>query len=277
MNPLIKWPGSKRALVEDLLEIAKSAIYGRIYYAPFVGSGALFFALQPTQAVLSDTLCSLMDMYQMVATHPDKVADHLDDLGATYHRGSMGTKETIYYDTRFSFNNARTDPAMAAWFIFLNKAGFNGLWRENKSGEMNVPWGKRERLALPARDRLHEASALLSAADMRCADFEDSLLDAQSGSFIYLDPPYDGAFTGYSADGFDDEDQRRLARLVGCLTDYGVYCMVSNSNTERVRDLYKPYIQHRITANRSIAASAESRGEVQELVITNFDSEGRLI
>lgn len=283
MIKLLKYPGSKDALADQLLLLAMPVLQPEtVYVAPFVGSAALYWALYPRHAILGDALPPLMEMYQMLAEDAEEVAEHLYALADAYHRLDVdASRETFYYDIRYNFNHAHPGPERAAWFIWLNRCCFNGLVRTNGDGRFNVPWGKRRRVSLPSYGELLEAGRRLQQAHLICGDFEDTVREAPVGALVYADPPYhseDGSgYTGYTGEGFDEDDQARLARTVRLLTDYGIYCIVSNADTPFIRRLYEGLRVCEVAANRSIAADGKKRGQVQELVVLNFDEQGNLL
>lgn len=284
MTPLIKFPGSKRRLADTLLEIARPALdrqpAGAFYFEPFFGSGALFFALRPEPAVISDVIPQLVSVYMVVDLFAGVVANDLEHICEEYASAADDeAREAYYYGIRDRFNEADTIHArQAAQFIWLNRACFNGLVRFSEKTGFNVPWGQKETVSVPDREQILEAGRALRPAWIRTGDFEDALKMAKPGDFIYADPPYhsqDGnGFTAYSGQSFGEEEQRRLAKRVWKLTMEGVYCLVSNADTPFIRKLYKGMCVHEVNDRRSIAADGESRGEVQELIISNFDDEG---
>ena len=237
---------------------------GRRFYEPFCGGAALFFALAPAHAVLGDANADLMTAYRAIADEPDDVSDLL----AAHVQAHC---EAHYEDVRAAWNagSYRDDPAtVAAAMLYMNRASFNALWRENASGHMNTPWGKRhaDRVRLdPAR--LRAASDLLGRALLRSGDYRATLRDVSPGDAVYLDSPYDQTFTAYTAGGFGDADQRALAAEVRRLAACGVHVVASNADTPLIRELYAGLRIDVVRAARNINSDAEGRGPVDEVLI----------
>ena len=264
-SPFIKWVGGKTSLLHELVKHVPAPQLLRRYHEPFVGGGALFFAVQPRRAILCDNNPELVLTYQQVR---DNVYGVLDQLA-----------KHVYERTHFTAVRA-LDPvslepaARAARFIYLNKTCFNGLWRVNRAGRFNVPIGsyKNPRFNDPAT--LISASHALSSVQVLHLPFEESLQKTAAGDFVYLDPPYDpvsptASFASYTAGGFRWEDQQRLAAACFSLNRRGVRFLLSNSATPRVRDLYKGFEQRLVRAPRFINSKAGGRGAVDELLVFN--------
>jgi DNA adenine methylase len=261
--PFLKWVGGKTSLLPELLRHVPA--HPRRYHEPFVGGGALFFAVAPRRAVLSDNNAELVHCYRQVR---DDVYGVLDTLAPHVY-------EKAHYQNIRALEPLRLKAAeRAARFIYLNKTCFNGLWRVNRAGRFNVPIGRYK------NPRFHDPSALINASqalrgvEILHASFEDTLGRAAPGDFVYLDPPYDpvsatSSFASYTADGFTWDDQKRLARACIALNRRGVRFLLSNSATERVRELYRGFEQRLVRAPRFINSKAESRGRVDELLVFN--------
>jgi DNA adenine methylase len=266
-RPFLKWAGGKSRLLPELERRMPSA-FGR-YFEPFLGGGSLFFRVQPDQAVLSDVNADLISCYQVIAARPQAVIRQL-----ARHRDAHGKRH--YYKVRRMWNEGElaSKSERAAAFIYLNKTCFNGLWRLNSQGEFNVPMGRQENPKICDVDVLLAASALLKrAATIVHGDYTIVQWQARRGDFIYFDPPYDptsstSSFTGYTSAGFDRDDQAALAYFANVLVDQGCKVMLSNSDTPRIRRLYKGFTISRVRCRRSINADAKTRGSVGELVIT---------
>lgn len=265
-TPLLKWVGGKTKLLPELLA-RMPASYSR-YYEPFCGGAALFFALQPERAVLGDSNASLIETYRTVAVDPDRVAAALAGYRATH------SKET-YLATRERWNGRSWIDAelRAAAFIYLNRTCFNGLWRVNLSGEFNVSIGRHKDPLFGTPGRIVAASPTLRRADLRPGDYLDTIIDAKSGDFVYLDPPYDPVtktanFTAYASGGFGPEQQAQLADTVRMLAARGVQVMASNSDTPLVRRIYAGLRIDTVRCPRAINSNASKRGAVNEVIIT---------
>ena len=262
-TPFIKWVGGKTSLLPELLKHVPRKL--RRYHEPFVGGGALFFAVQPGRAILSDSNADLVVAWQQVR---DNVYGVLDVLARHV------------YD-RAHFNEVRAlDPLglspaeRAARFIFLNKTCFNGLWRVNRSGRFNVPIGRYKNPAFHDPSTLIRASAALRTVQVLNLPFESALRKTAPGDFVYLDPPYDpvsptASFASYTAGGFRWEDQERLAEECRTLNRRGVRFLLSNSATPRIREAYRHFEQRIVRAPRFINCKSGARGHVDEILVFN--------
>ena len=260
--PFIKSLGGKTELLPELIKRMPSRFEN--YYEPFLGGGALFFALSPKRAVLTDANADLMKTYRSVVDDVERVFMLLDD-----HRERHC--KTYYYDARDLWNSQarRDDPDWtAAMFIYLNRTCFNGLWRVNRSGAFNVPIGRYKTPSIPDRRELLEASSMLSGCWLEWRDFRDAMKSPQAGDFVYCDPPYDGTFTAYTAGGFTDADQADLAFTARTLAARGVRIMLSNGDTPRIRALYAGMQIDVVKCARSVNSDGKGRGKVSEVIIT---------
>lgn len=179
----------------------------------------------------------------------------------------------MYYELRNEFNrciqNKELTPNAAALFIFLNKTGFNGLYRINSKGNYNVSFGKKKNICMPDEKALSPVSKLLQDKQILCGDFESACRSAQPGDFVFFDSPYYDTFDTYQKGGFSEEDHKRLNTLFKELTDRGVYCMLTNSNTEFIKDLYSDYNVEVVDVMRSISRNPSTRKD-QEIIVTNY-------
>lgn len=270
--PLVKWVGGKTKLLPELLA-RMPAQFGR-YYEPFAGGAALFFALQPEHAVLGDSNADLIAMYRTVASDPAAVAELV-----VRHRLEHSAEH--YYFVRRVWNLANGERAQcasnAASFLYLNRTCFNGLWRVNADGEFNVAIGRYKDPLSGMIARIVTASPILARAELRSGDYEDTIVDAVAGDFVYLDPPYvpltpTANFTGYTG-RFGVEQQEELAGTVRMLVARGVQVMASNSDTPYVRSLYAGLRIDTVRCARAINSNAAKRGAVNEVIITaGYDS-----
>jgi DNA adenine methylase len=234
------------------------------YYEPFVGGGAVFFALQPSTAVLADANARLARTYVGVRDHADAVIDRL--------RRSPHSKDFFLKVRGFDVDSA-DDASVASWLIYLSKTAFNGLYRVNQSGGFNVPFGDYASPTICDEVTLRACAKALSGVEVIAADFEQTLDRATRGDFVYCDPPYlptsaTSSFTGYTADGFGLADHRRLRDAALRAKARGAHVVISNSAAPGILDLYQGGFEvHRVSAPRSIAASGGSRGAVEELIL----------
>mgnify|MGYP005845627765 CR=1 FL=1 len=267
-TPFVKWAGGKGQLVSRFLERFPPPDRCARYFEPFLGGGAVYLALRPRRAVLSDLNADLMNAWRVVRDDPEALMRALDSH--VYEREQ-------YYQVRAQ-NPEELDPvARAARFVYLNKTCYNGLYRVNREGRFNVPFG---RYARPPRfydrENLLAISHLLRTADLRCAPFEEATADAAAGDFVYCDPPYDplsktSNFTSYTEGSFTRDDQQRLAAHVRELDRRGCLVAVSNSDTPEIRRLYQGFRIEQVATPRFINCKANGRTPVQELLILNFD------
>jgi DNA adenine methylase len=238
------------------------------YHEPFVGSAAVFFDLQPAQAILADSNRALIDCYTAVRDHVEALIPQLDWLQARH-------TPQEFYRMRQRYNTARLDKVeRAALFIYLNRTCYNGLYRVNSRGEFNVPAGRyaRPRISDPAG--LRAASAALAHARLVTRQFDRCAEDVGRDDFVYIDPPYHRldatSFTSYTAEGFGEKEQLELAGVVAQLHATGGRVMVSNSDTPLVRELYSAYRVIQIRAARPINSAVQGRGLVSEVLILNY-------
>ena len=278
-KPFVKWAGGKRQIVDKLLMYAPDEF--NTYYEPFVGGGALLFELSPKKAVINDSNKELINVYN-VLRNEEKFKKMCSILN-TYEKNNI---EEFYYELRNKDRNKSSfdrlsDYKRAGRTIYLNKACFNGLYRVNSKNEFNVPFGKKTKVNTYDIGNLITVSNYLTMNDIKIlnVDFEDSVKDAQKGDFIYFDPPYDSEtsiFNSYTEDGFDKEEQRRLAKVYKELSNKGCYVMLSNNNTTLIKELYKDFNIHIIEAKRSINSNGKKRGKVEEVIITNYKNDKEL-
>ena len=272
MKPFVKWVGGKRQLIEELIKRMPKDYDN--YYEPFVGGGALFFEVQPDKARINDFNICLINVYNQIRDNVDDLIKKLDKLANKYNK--LATKEEkadMFYSIREKYNNGikrkKLDTIQASYFIFLNKACFNGLYRVNANGLFNVPSGQKSKLNLYEEDNLRNISELLNKTIILSGDFEEACKDAKRGDFVFFDSPYYDTFDTYQKGGFELEDHIRLANLYKELTDKGVYCMLTNSNTDFIKDLYKEYKIEVVNVKRLINRDATNR-KGEEVIITNY-------
>jgi DNA adenine methylase len=263
-RPFIKWAGGKKQILPHLLARAPRA-FGT-YFEPFLGGGALFFSLSPGKAVLSDLNPYLVNAYSVVRDRVDELAESLK-----VHRAD----KEYYYMMRGLSPETMSDVQRASWFIYLNKTCYNGLWRVNRSGRFNVPFGRYRNPKILDRENLYAVSRALYGALVMCSDFEEAVQMAVPGDFVYFDPPYSpksgtAGFVSYTGEGFGEEEQERLAGVFRRLSRRGVLVMLSNSDVPLVRRLYEGFRIDTVQASRAISCRGDRRGPVGEVVITGY-------
>ncbi|MFC1642446.1 DNA adenine methylase [Myxococcota bacterium] len=261
-RPFLKWVGGKRQLLPELSARVPER-YGT-FHEPFVGGGALFFAVRPAQAVLSDLNHRLVRTYKAIR---DRVEDVIALL-ETYPYES-----DFYYDFRRKLPDAREDHWLAAWMIYLNRAGYNGLYRVNSRNEFNVPFGRHTAPTICDAENLRACSAALRGVELRCEGFEGVLRRAVPGDFVYFDPPYaplseTSYFTSYTQGGFGPTEQAKLRDVALELKGRQVQILLSNSSAPLIRALYaQGFRLEEVLAARNVNSKAERRGKLVELVI----------
>jgi DNA adenine methylase len=276
LKPYLKWAGGKRQLLPEIRKHLPAAIGSYTYYEPFVGAGAVFFDLRPQRAVINDCNSQLMLTYRAVR-------ENVESLIALLNEHSNNNTREYYYEIRGLDRDAvqfggLTETEKAARLIFLNKTCYNGLYRVNSRGFFNVPYGKYKNPPICDADALRRISAYLNsgAITIMNADFERAVSGADKHSFVYFDPPYHSPgktnFTGYRAEGFGEDEQKRLCRVYAALTQKGIKCLLSNSDTALIRDLYsrRSFDIIPVQAKRHINADPAGRGNAGEVLIKNW-------
>jgi DNA adenine methylase len=266
LKPLLRWAGGKQQLLGALLKHAPIDASTRRYFEPFLGAASLFLALQPKRAFLSDANALLIDFYQRVRDKPIDVSKKLDLLAERNCR-------EFYYEIRENFNKSRPSIKKAAQFLYLNRTSFNGIYRVNKNGDYNVPFGFKPKPWFPGAKELKSLSLLLKGANLSCKSYEKALARAKKGDFIYLDPPYEplsntAYFAHYTAGRFHASDQLDLCRIVRALDKKGCLVMLSGADTDAMRIMYKNFKISTIDVRRYV--TCKQRHAVQELIIRNY-------
>ena len=261
-KPILKWAGGKTQMLGDLLPKVPSS-YGR-YIEPFFGGGAMFFALQPEQAVIADSNPELINLYRQVANHVDDVIGQLKKYENT---------QEMFYAVRGQDWTMLPEAEAAARTIFLNKTCFNGLYRVNKKGQFNVPFGKYKKPKICDEEGLKAASAALKKAEIVCGDYLLVLEHyAQPGDFVFLDPPYlpiseYSDFKRYTKEQFYEEDHVELAKMVKTLHERGCHVILTNSNHPLVHELYAPFTIDVIQTKRHISCNGSTR-KGEDVIVT---------
>jgi DNA adenine methylase len=264
-KPFIKWAGGKSSLLGHLKEFVP-ANYNR-YCEVFLGGGAFFFHLAPSEAILSDANAELIHCFQMVQKTPEELIEALQ---------SYENEESEFYRVRAQNPNTLSPVNRAARFIYLNKTCFNGLYRVNRSGKFNTPYANNPNARYIDEKTLLTASVALKKTMLLCGDFSKVVnLQAKKHDFFYFDPPYMPVaefsdFKRYTPNQFEEEDHIRLAQTFRKLDKMGCYVLLSNSYHPKVKELYKGFDQVVVTAPRFINCRGGRRGHVKELLIRNF-------
>ncbi len=265
--PFLKWAGGKGQLLAAIFErIPPGPIAGR-YIEPFIGGGAVFFELARRGHVARARLCDANE--ELILTYR-AVKDDVDGVLAALavHRN----EEAYYYDVRAQEPSSLSDAQRAARTIFLNRVGFNGLYRVNASGKFNVPFGRYRNPNICDVEGLKGASRGLAVAELVVCDFEKSCADAAPGDLVYLDPPYiplskTASFTAYAEGKFLEPEHRRLAEVFARVVDAGAVALLSNSDTPLSRELYAAFKVSTLEATRNINSKADKRGVITEILV----------
>ena len=264
-SPFLRWAGSKRQHI-NFLKSFWSDSYQR-YVEPFAGSAALFFALSPKKALLADLNEELIEMYETIRDHPTRV-----------HRvlSSMPKGREQYYSIR-NWNPVKlTRIQRASRFLYLNRFCFNGLYRTNRQGQFNVPYGAHKAGPIPTLSQLHSCATLLKRTQLISGDFRNTLSLITKGDFVYLDPPYAVAkrrvFTEYGAKIFTVDDLEELEEHLRGIDRRGVYFVLSYADCSEARRVFKNWTTRRIQTRRSVAGFLGARRKQYEICATNCKS-----
>ncbi len=270
VKPVLKWAGGKRQLLEPILAFVDRAFPGQIetYYEPFAGGAAVFFALVARgkfkRARLSDKNEDLIHVYTALRDDAHTVIHELEKLC------QAKPSEKVYYDVRAS--RPSKAPARAARMLYLNRTGYNGLYRVNRSGDFNVPYGRYKKPNILDPARLLATAGALQGVELAVEDFDQSCKKARRGDFVYFDPPYmpvskTSSFAAYHSVAFTLSEHQRLAKLFARLAKKGVAALLSNSDTPETRRLFAAFDTHTVHAKRAINSNGARRGTVPELLV----------
>ena len=268
LAPILKWVGGKRQLLNDILPLIKSK---GTYIEPFLGGGAVLFAHQPKKAIVNDYNSELMNVYQVIKSHPEQLIQLLQ-----IHQNN--NSEEYYYKTR---ELDRTEEykelspiQKASRIIYLNKTCYNGLYRVNSSGHFNSPYGKYKNPSIVNAPIIRAISKYFNDNEITLlqGDYKEALKKAKKGSFVYLDPPYmpissSANFTGYTENGFGYKQQEELKKECDKLREKEIRFVLSNSDCSEIRELYKEYKIQTVQAKRAINSNSAKRGEINEVLI----------
>lgn len=298
-RPFLKWAGGKSQLLTQLESYFPPQLSsGEInrYIEPFVGSGALFFKVSRTcpvrEFLLADANPELVLVYKTIQRDVEGMIQRLAEIETHYLNLGNSQRRDFFYKTRERYNQQRGainfkkyKPAWAmrsAYMIFMNRTGYNGLFRVNSKGEFNVPFGRYKNPRILDAGNLRNVAALLQDISIECCDFENIAPHVDQQTLVYFDPPYrplsqTSHFTSYSKDSFDDQQQLRLAAFYRRLDAQGGNLMLSNSDPRNLdpgddffEKAYHGFRIERLKARRNINSQAGKRGAISELLILNF-------
>ena len=269
--PVLKWAGGKRQLLDTLIPLVPKDY--SVYCEPFVGGGALFFALQPQSACINDVNHELIRVYTVIKNDVDALIEQLKQF--------QNNKDQFYeirsWDRNKDKYNHLSDIEKAARIIYLNKTCFNGLFRVNASGEFNVPFGNYANPNIVNEPVLRAISFYFNNSEIvfNAVDYAEILKNLPDNAFVYLDPPYDPVsvtanFTSYTKDGFSRDEQIKLRKCCDELNERGIKFILSNSATDFICDQYSKYNIEIISAKRQVGADASKRGRIQEVIVRNY-------
>lgn len=286
-RPFLKWAGGKGQLLGVIGENLPAAF--NTYIEPFAGSGAVMFDILNRRnvghVIINDINSDLVNTYIVIRDNCEELIAELRELQERYLAEDEENRGVCFYEIRDLYNQRNAGNILqAGYFIFLNRTCFNGLYRVNARNLFNVPHGKYRNPKICDAENLRAVSEALRDVDVRNEDYELLRNDVTEGTFVYLDPPYKpisetSAFTSYIAGGFGDDEQIRLKHFCDFITEQGAFFMLSNSDPTFVDaknlffdDLYADYHIRRVAAKRAINANGNNRGEVNELLITNYEN-----
>ena len=267
-RPFVKWAGGKRQLLDELTQ---DLPYFENYHEPFIGGGALFFRLEAMnrikRAYLSDSNAELINAYSVIK---NEVFELMSELASPLYVND----EAAYYKIRAS--RPKTNVERAARFIYMNKTAFNGLYRVNSSGGFNVPFGRYDNPKILDSQNLMLVHRALQKDELYCGDFTIALKNAKRGDFVYFDPPYfpiskTSNFTGYTKDGFGENEQKKLLKTYKELDSKGCFVLLSNSYSDFISELYAEFEPETVHANRMINCKGNQRGKIKELIVRNWE------
>jgi DNA adenine methylase len=274
-KPFLKWAGGKTQLIPQLEALLPRSI--ETYYEPFIGGGAFFFHLANKNrfqgAVINDWNPELVNAYRVVRDFTSELIEQL---------GCFEINKEAFLELRATDTNALSPVRRAARTIYLNKTAFNGLYRLNKKGQFNVPWGKYDNPKVLNVEVLEAcAQALHKFAVLDNLDFSETVKNAKEGDVVYFDPPYvplnaTSNFLGYTSEGFGLRDQQRLATCFRELADKGVAVIASNADAPLVHELYQGFERHLVQARRNINSKGGKRGPINEVIIVGRSDRGGL-
>ena len=273
VSPFVKWVGGKRQLMDAIVEAMPKNIRNYTYVEPFIGGGAVLFHIQPKNAIINDFNSELINVYNVVKENLDELIidlrKHKNESEYFYHIRSLDRTEDFSKIGKIQ---------RASRLIYLNKTCYNGLYRVNNAGEFNSPFGRYKNPNIVNEPVLRAVSSYLNSNNVQIlsGDYDNVLQNLDRNSFVYLDPPYhpiseSSNFTGYIQGGWNIFDQARLREACDELTKKGIKFLLSNSSSGFIKDQYRDYNINIVKATRLINVDAEKRGEVDELLIRNYE------
>ncbi len=277
-KPFIKWVGGKGKLVPELVKLFPKKFNN--YFEPFVGGGALFYEVKQKNEIafssINDINKKLIIAYKQIQQNPDKLISELKKIESKYKKLLPEEQKEYFYSIRKKYNEEKlNDIIISSYLIFLNKTCFNGMYRENSKGGYNIPFGDQRNPTICNEENIINVSSCLKDTEINNLPFEEAIKKCKKGDFIYFDPPYyptniTSSFTSYNKDYFGSIEQEKLRDIFVELDKKGCFVMLSNSDTEFIKNLYKDFNINYIYAARSINSKASKRGKIKEIVVTNY-------
>lgn len=298
VKPFVKWAGGKNSLIPQLTKYypfeLKNGTIER-YIEPFVGGGAVLIDIlqkyEVKEAYAFDINEDLINCYNVIKTNVENLIQELDKKEKEFLILDNDSRQQYFYDIRAEYNsytlNEDIDVKRASEFIFLNRTCFNGLYRVNKDGKFNVPCGKYKNPTICDSNNLRNLSNLIKNVTFEYGDYKKSESFVNENTFVYFDPPYrplsiTSGFTSYTKENFNDDNQKELANYFYKLDLKNAKLMLSNSNPKNVNkddnffeNIYKGFVINEVSAKRMINANAKGRGEISELLITNYEEQSK--
>jgi len=273
VKPLLKWAGGKRQIINELYKrIPEKFNY---YYEPFVGGASFLIHLYNNNLIkygtISDLNGELINFYNVIKYNLNEFLEE--------EKNSNLPNDTEYYELRTEYNDIIGDNnyniRRAILFLYFNKHAYNGLWRVNSSNKFNVPFGKYKNVNMFDYNNIYNFNIMLKNINILNSDFETAVKEAKEKDFVYFDPPYEplnktSYFTGYTKNGFDYNEQKRLFNVFKELTDKKVNVMLSNSYNEKMLELYNEFNIDIVNVNRFINSDASKRTGLKEIIVTNY-------
>lgn len=296
VKPFVKWAGGKNSLIPQITKYypfeLKNGFIER-YIEPFVGGGAVLIDIlqkyEVKEAYAFDINIDLINCYNVIKNNVEELINELDKKEKKFIALNDEERQNYFYDIRAEYNsyklNDELDAKRASEFIFLNRTCFNGLYRVNKEGKFNVPCGKYKNPTICDSNNLRNLSELIKNVIFEYGDYRKSEKYVNNNTFVYFDPPYrplsvTSGFTSYTKEDFNDDDQKELAKYYNELSLKNAKLMLSNSNPKNVNkndnffeDIYKGFCINEVSAKRMINSNAKGRGEISELLITNYEEQ----
>ena len=296
VKPFVKWAGGKNSLIPQITKYypyeLKNGTIER-YIEPFVGGGAVLIDIlqkyEVKEAYAFDINIDLINCYNVIKNNVEELISKLDKKEKEFLALNDEERQCYFYDIRAEYNSYKLkdelDVKRAAEFIFLNRTCFNGLYRVNKDGKFNVPCGKYKNPTICDSNNLRNLSKLIQNVIFEYGDYKKSEQYVNNNTFVYFDPPYrplsvTSGFTSYTKEDFNDDNQKELAKYFNRLSLKNAKLMLSNSNPKNVNkndnffeDIYKGFFINEVSAKRMINSNAKGRGEISELLITNYEEQ----